>query len=608
MDLTIQMRSADLLLKFLKHDVEHIPPYGYSLQKQRFTPKPPSVCLPRSTPEAQGISSWAVERFFADVGREADTIAAHGMLVMRHGFVIGEGCWAPYRADVPHMLYSMSKSITGTAVGMAVDEGFLSVDERLIDIFPEYVGSSSAKILKAHTVWNLLTMTSGCRYNEVGSMLDENWVRMFMESVPKFEAGSTFEYNSLNSYMLAAIVAKRTGMTLTEFLTPRLYEPLGIRYHDWEKCPQGIEKGGWGLSLTMEDAAKIGQLYLNGGMWNGRRLLSESWVEAATRVQAPTPNGELKHGYGYQIWVADEEGSFQFNGAFGQYVVVMPKYDAIVVVFSGSSNLFAQSSLNRHIQRLFAGGTPEPLPEDPRAWEALRQTLDGLVFSPTLPVELGTDADAFDRISYRLNGREYVTGPNTGGLFPQTLQAVHGNYTESVTLIRFQKTETGIRVYLYEHDECNALDLRADGGMAMGAATMRGERHLTGTRCLWRLGPEGIRLTIVTCFIETPNTRILHLNIRQNKLTAIFEELPALDKTVEMLFQLVGISQTAYYKKLVPMLRKENLVKLVHSMTVPTAEGTLVKHNEEEPLPLLPPLTQGAKALPARQGGPDFGI
>ncbi len=588
MDLTIQMRSAELLVKFLKHDVENIPPYGYALQKRRFVPKPDGSPLARSTPEEQGMSSAAVERFFRDVGRETDSIAAHGMLVLRHGCVVAEGAWSPYRADVPHMLYSMSKSITGTAVGMAVDEGFLSLNERLIDIFPEYVGSSAAKILKAHTVWNLLTMSSGCRYNEVGSMLDENWARMFMESVPKFEAGTAFEYNSLNSYLLAAIVAKRTGMTLTQFLTPRLYEPLGIRYHDWETCPMGVEKGGWGLSLTMEDAAKLGLLYLNGGMWNGKRLLSENWVKEATRVQMPTPNGELKHGYGYQIWISDEEGSFQFNGAFGQYVVAMPKYDALVVVYSGSSNLFAQGSLNAHIRRLFSACEPAPLPKDEQGYHSLCRCLGGLVFSPSMPEGLGTDADAFDRISYRLDGREYAVSSNTGGLFPQTLQAVHGNYTESVSMLRFERTAGGVRLFIYEHDECNALDLRSDGGIVMGAATIRGERHLTGTRCLWRLGPEGIRLAVITCFIETPNTRVLHLNIRQNKLIVSFEELPALDKTVEMLFELVGISRTAYYKKLLPVLRKENLVNLVRSMTVPVAEGTLIKHNEEEPIPALP--------------------
>ena len=211
MDIAIQMRSIELMLKFLKHDLKNVPSYGYALQKRELpeakAPKP----LPRSTPEAEGIRSDAVLRFYEAVSAEADSIAAHAMLVMRHGKVIAEGAWAPYRLDVPHMLYSMSKSVTGTAVGIAVDEGLLSLEERLADLFPELVTPTQAKVIKNMTVRHLLTMSTGCRFNEIGSMLDENWAKMFLESLPKFEPGTAFEYNSLNTYMLAAILARRLG-------------------------------------------------------------------------------------------------------------------------------------------------------------------------------------------------------------------------------------------------------------------------------------------------------------------------------------------------------------------------------------------------------------
>lgn len=583
MDITIQMRSVELLAKFLKHDVANIPPYGYTLQKNGYLPgKSAPAHLPVSTPEAEGISSGAVEKFYADVGAEADTVAAHGMLVIRHGKVIATGCYAPYRADVPHMLYSMSKSVTGVAVGLAVDEGYLSVNERLIDIFPEYTNAAQAKILRAHTVWNLLTMSTGSRFNEVGSMLDDNWMRMFMESVPKFEAGTEFEYNSLNSYMLAAVVAKRTGMTLTEFLAPRLYAPLGIVDHEWEKCPQGIEKGGWGLSLTMEDAAKIGELYMRGGVWNGRRILSEAWCREATRAQMRTPNGELKHGYGYQIWMADDEGSFQFNGAFGQYVVCMPKFDATVVIFSGSSNLFAHGTLTAHIEELFANVSDASLPPDEAAHAALEKTLGSLLFNPEVPFRegLGTDAEEFARIAELLDGREYVLTDNTGGLFPQTVQGVHGNYTGGTDMLRFGKRRCGIAIYLYERDERNAVVLCGDGAFAYGTATMKGERQLTGTRALWKLDPGEIRICVLCSFIETPDTRILNITVKQNKLHIAFDERPAIGRVADMLFELVGISQVAYLKKMLPEMRREHVDNLVRSMTVPQADGALIKHND----------------------------
>lgn len=581
MDITIQMRSVEMLVKFLKHDVANISPYGYALQKGRYLPVGgTSVPLPRSTPEEQGIPSAALSRFFADIGAEADTLAVHGALVMRHGRVVALGCFAPYRAEVPHMLYSMAKTVTGIAVGIAVDEGYLSLDERLIDIFPEYVGAAQAKILRAHTVWHLLTMSTGCRFNEVGSALDQNWARMFMESIPKFEAGSAFEYNSMNSYMLAAILRRRTGMSLTDYLRPRLYEPLGIVRYEWEKCPQGVEKGGWGLSLTLEDAAKLGQLYLNRGVWNGRRILSEAWCRNATRPQIKTPNGELKHGYGYQLWMADDEGSFQFNGAFGQYVVVMPKHDAIVAIFSGSANLFASGTLGGHIQKLFAQASEQTLPPDPAAHAALRERLAGLRYEPSLPASLGTDAEEFRRIAELLDNREYALDNNTGGLFPQALQAVHGNYTAGCDMLRFERRPEGLAVYFYEREERNALFIRPDGGFGDGWLAMKGEVQLIGTRAAWKLLPGEIRIYISCSLIETPNTRVISINIKQNKLHIVFEEKPSLGRVMEMLFELVGISQVAYIKRMLSEMRRAHVEDLVRSMTVPEADGTQIRQND----------------------------
>ena len=581
MDITIQMRSVEMLVKFLKHDVANISPYGYTLQKTRYLPEGgASAPLPRGVPEEQGVPSAALARFFADIGAEADTLAVHGALVMRRGRVIAAGCFAPYRAEVPHMLYSMAKTVTGIAVGIAADEGYLSLDERLIDIFPEYVNAAQAKILRAHTVWHLLTMSTGCRFNEVGSALDQNWERMFMESIPKFEAGSAFEYNSMNSYMLAAILRRRTGVSLTDFLRPRLYEPLGIARYDWEKCPQGVEKGGWGLSLTLEDAAKLGQLYLNRGVWNGRRILSEAWCRNAMRPQIKTPNGELKHGYGYQMWMADGEGSIQFNGAFGQYVLAMPKYDAVVAIYSGSANLFASGTLGGHIRKLFSSVSPRPLPPDPEAHAALLGALGALCYAPSLPDGLGTDAGEFRRIADMLDKREYALDNNTGGLFPQALQAVHGNFTAGCDMLRFEKRDGGLLVYFYEREERNALFIRPDGGFAQGRAAMKGEVQLTGARAVWKLLPGEIRLFIVCSFIETPDTRMISIEIRQNRLHIVFDERPSLGRVMDMLFELVGISQVAYIKRMLSEMWREHVENLVRSMTVPEADGTQIRQND----------------------------
>ena len=580
MDIAIQMRSVELLIKFLKHDLKNVPSYGYKLQKLALPearhPKP----LPRSTPEAEGVPSEAVKRLFDAVSQEADTIAAHALLVMRHGKVIAEGAWAPYRLDVPHMLYSMSKSVTGTAIGIAVDEGLLSLDEKLVDIFSDIVTPTQAKVIKTLTVRHLLTMSTGNRFNELGTMVDEKWAKMFLESMPKFEPGTAFEYNSLNTYMLAAILARRTGQTLVEYLKPRLFEPLHIERFQWETCPQGVEKGGWGLSLTLEDAAKLGQLYLNRGLWEGKRIFSEAWADAATKKQIETPHAEMTHGYGYQIWMSDDEGGFQFNGAFGQYVVVMPKYDAVVAIFSGSAKLFAQGTLSEYISACFAGAQDQPLLESPSAQAALKETCKSLMFTPTLPEPLGTDPAEFHAIADLLNGREYRLAANTGGVFPQTLQVVHGNYTMGTDLIRFEKTAYGLDLLFYEFSECNRIALNADGTLRHGRIAMRGEWQRIGARAVWARTDGCIKLTVLASLIETPDTRVFSFTFHEGgQLTVTFDELPSLSRVMQMFSQLVGAPDLGYLKRLLSAAQRENLGTALRNITAPIVRGVLVQHN-----------------------------
>ena len=580
MDLTIQMRSIDMLLKLFKHDVGALPAYGYRPQKlplpEAKAPKP----LLRCAPEAAGVKSAALQRFFEAVNGEQDTVAAHGAMILRRGKVIAEGAWAPYRLDVPHMLYSMSKSFLGTAIGIAVDEGILSLDEKLVDIFPDLVTPNHAKLIRSMTVRHLLTMSTGSRFNEMGTLLDGNWQKMFLESVPKFEPGTAFDYNSLNTYMLSAVLCRKTGQSVTQYLKPRLFEPLSIERFTWETCPMGIEKGGWGLSLTMEDAAKLGQLYLNRGMWEGKRIFSEAWAEAATKKQIDTPKGEMKHGYGYQIWVSDAEGGFQFNGAFGQYVIVSPKHDALAVIFSGSANLFAQGTLTEHLHTLFSSFADDPLPEDHEAEAALRTYCRSLLFSPSLKGDLASDAAVFARMAAYLDHKEYRFRPNAGGILPQTLQSVHGNFTGGADLLRFERREYGMDVYLYEGDERNRIAVNADGSLRYGRIAVRGEWHKTGSRALWKEEDDGFSLALLVSLTETPNARILYIRVRQSGITVTFDELPELSRVTAMLFELVGISGLDYLKRLLGAAQKENLTAALRDFAAPTAQGVPIRLNE----------------------------
>jgi len=298
-----------------------------------------------STPEAGGISSSAVLDFVEALEREQKD-AIHSIILRRHGKIVTEAWWAPFNPDSPHMLYSLSKSFTSTAIGIAQDEGLLSIDDPVISFFPYETPDDPSDNLKAMRIRDLLKMNSGHQSNTSGGMREGNtWVEGFLALEVQHKPGTHFVYNSGATYMLSAIIQKVTGVTLLEYLKPRLFEPLGIENPTWESDPDGINVGGWGLSVTTEDISKFGQLYLQKGNWKGKQLVSEAWVEEATSFQTSNgsdPDSDWEQGYGYQFWQCRHH-SYRGDGAFGQNCIVMPELDAVLAITSATSCLLYTS-------------------------------------------------------------------------------------------------------------------------------------------------------------------------------------------------------------------------------------------------------------------------
>ena len=259
--------------------------------------------LPRSTPEAQGISSEAVLQFVNDLDK-IDTL--HSFMVVRHGYVIADAWWKPEAPNKPHVLWSLSKSFNSTAVGLAIAEGKLSLDDHILKFFPADAPPNPSDNLKAVTVRDLLTMSSG-QATEPKATNGEPTVKQFLGHPFVYKPGTHFLYNTMGAYTLSAIVSKVTGQTPLEFLKPRLFEPLGIVNPRWDSSREGYSFGGYGLYLCTEDIAKFGQLYLQKGKWNGRQLVPEDWVKEATSKQVRN-DGEghsnigidWRQGYGFQ--------------------------------------------------------------------------------------------------------------------------------------------------------------------------------------------------------------------------------------------------------------------------------------------------------------------
>lgn len=461
----------------------------------------------RATPESQGISS----DLFAALLRELDTskdTEMHHFMALRHGKVICECNFAPYPKGMWHITHSMCKSITGMAIGMLIEEEKLKLDENIYDIFPDHINAFSKIFRPVITVENLLTMTSGVTFNESGIVSGNDWLGSFLNASVNGKPGTEFQYNSLNTYVLSAIVTKRTGETLTEYLTPRLFGPLGITKYYWETCPKGITKGGWGLFLCAEDMAKLGQLYLQRGKWNGQQLVSEYWIEISTARHLKTQNDT--YGYGYQLWMEQRPGSFEYNGMLGQNVIIYPDMDMVLVTNAGNKEMFQDCIMLNIIRKYFPVNyhPADVLPENPLSHSLLKRLCgeleNGENNNRSTSLRRGWKRNVVSRrkhsdkkYSYRISaavdrpsdhhsfmravsGRTYVMEQQNIGIAPLFVQVFHNNMTDGISEISFTYDAGNFYVSFTEGEVIHKLPV-GFGRAADGCVDLHGEHYLVAT-------------------------------------------------------------------------------------------------------------------------------
>jgi len=338
--------------------------------------------LPRSTPEAEGVSSAGVEDFLK--AADSNVRVLHSFMLLRHGKVVAEGWWQPHSAGELHVMHSFSKSVSCTAAGFAIAEGKLKLDDPVVKFFPDYVPADASANLRAMTIRDLMTMTSG-HEKEPKFVEGPDWLKTFFNAPVPHAPGTHFLYNSANIYVLSAIVQKVTGQTLLDYLRPRLFEPLGIDHPVWELSPQGFNLGFAGLHLRTEDVAKYGQFYLQKGQWNGQQLLPAAWAEASVSKQVPNDEGtgarhdtDSRQGYGYCFWLA-RHGAYRASGAYGQFSFVMPEQDAVLAITANASSMEKVPPII--LDRLLAAFHAGALPADPSAQASLQRTIEALAIA-----------------------------------------------------------------------------------------------------------------------------------------------------------------------------------------------------------------------------------
>lgn len=494
----------------------------------------------RSLPERYGISSGRIYNMLCELESEKRA-NIHNLLVLAGGEVIAECSRDGYGTNVWHLSHSMSKTVTGMAIGMLVDDGALDVSTALVEIFPEIPYKD--KRFPQMTVKHLLAMQTGVPFAEAGSVTETKWMETFFSSSLKFTPGTDFSYNSMNSYVLARIVTKLTGRSLTDFLDERLFAPLGITNFFWEMGPEGVEKGGWGLFLSPESWAKIGYMILSGGMFEDKRILSEEWVEESTSFHSEAPMIDGDFNYAYQLWVGRNSEEILFNGMLGQNVWICPKNNLVVVVNSGNNELFQMSPAMDIIRKYLGCDIEDSLSHrdvrvlhereahffDSRRWVRPLEKKRGLLYFLHIRSSI-----VFDSRWLGILG-SYAFPKNNVSMLPLFIVGMQNNMDAGCDSFTFERVGDSLIFSFVEGGERYAAEV----GLYEYKTTVlnfRGEKYMVsvmGEALVNKRGEEEYRIEFL--FPEMPNTRMLRM-VREEgcELRVEFTECPN-NRIVDML-------------------------------------------------------------------------
>ena len=487
----------------------------------------------RTTPERRGVSSKRICDMLTAL--EEDRRAnVHNIMVIKDGEVISECSHPGYDVNVRHLSHSMSKTVTGMAVGLLINEKKLSLDTKLVDVFPEFTPTD--KKFKDITVHHLLTMSTGVPFSEVGSVTENEWTKAFFESKLSFAPGTNFAYNSMNSYMLAKIIVRVTGSSLMDYLTPRLFAPLGIKNISWEIGPEGVEKGGWGVHLSCESWSKLGVMMLCGGVFEGRRIIPKEWVSASISTEMQTPESAGDYNYGYQLWVHRKEGQFLFNGMLGQNVWVCPKNNIVVSVNCENNELFQKSAVLEIIEghlggnilgEMYDAGAITKLRDkekhffESRHWIRPRAPKKGLTYRLGLRC-----AKPFDNAWTRMLGTYTVTA-NNQGILPLFIRIMNNNYSGGIEGVSFERE----RESLFFTSKEGGMEYRLEVGLYDFKTTVlnfNGERYIV--RAMGEAMEDEDRnmvYKIELLFPEMPNSRKMKFTLSESgRLVLRMTEIP----------------------------------------------------------------------------------
>lgn len=480
MNLNALTKTAALAVKIADSRHATVSGIPQKPQKKLSARAPIEQAFPKAMPFEQGIESGVLCAFLRRLAKDP-TLHMHTVLVLQNGKEIARAAFENQSFAFAKSTFSACKSITALAVGMLWDEKKLSVQDKVLSFFESLSPVAKLKY-REMTVQDLLTMRSSSSFAEMDAMAEAEWTRAFFSATSVGTHGIDFQYNSLNTYILSAIVQKITGQTLFAFLSERLFAPLGITDVFWESSPEGITKGGWGLYLRPDDLAKIGQLILDEGLWRGTRLLSAAWIRKMTRTYVKSPVQDGCFDYGYHIWTDEENDAFLLNGMLGQNVLALRRSRILIVSNAGNDELFQSSNYFTIVKELFYGLMPKELSPDEKGTAALRAQERAVWYCrgqllpekmpPQSPLQRlaahfmkrgqPTEKAALPPQCFSLAERVFYPAQSAGedaslGLLPMVLQILQNNYAQGFSDLSFSVRGDAFFVRYAQRDEVHLL-------------------------------------------------------------------------------------------------------------------------------------------------------
>jgi CubicO group peptidase (beta-lactamase class C family) len=478
--------------------------------------------LPRGNAADQRVDPAAIISFL-DALAERPDIEMHSLMVVRHGQVVAEGWWAPYSAGRPQLLYSLSKSFTSTAAAFAQAEGLLDLDDAVISHFAEFAADITDPRSRSLKVRHVASMAAGHTWEMLFEALKrdpEEPVRGFLLSPPDHDPGTYFAYSQPCTYTLASIIQRNAGMSLSRYLRPRLFDPLGIGHVGWQTFPPGREQGFSGLHARTEDIAKLGLLYLRQGQWEGAQLISPEWVAEATSEQVSNsgnPSPDWRLGYGFQFWMSRH--GYRGDGAFGQFCVILPEQDAVIVTTAYTLDMQAMlDAMWTHLLPGLGAAAPDATAPDATAQEQLTSRLGRL----ELPAFVGVPAPADWSPWTGAFTIPASTAGTAGTQAPPSAFAID-QVQPFLTSVEVTPRADGWRISLIEPDNALTFPVGTGGWTVSESADGRGETIPVAASGGWL---DGQTLRVEVIFLETPHRMDITCSLPGRTAEAVWRHPP----------------------------------------------------------------------------------